>query len=235
LRKCNVMPDKLCLYYHIGQCLGPCVFNVSDEQNQEMIDGITNFLNGETDGVMKELEDKMHAAAKELEFEKAKEYRDLMGHIENTMLKQNMLTSDMTARDCFGYAVDNGWMSVSVLFIRSGKLIEKKAEMFPMNDDVEEEFFRFIMHFYDLNSNLMPKEIHIPKEFNGEVLDEALPATVKTPLRGAKREMVALTSKNARIAAENKFEMIARDEARTIKVIETLGDLMNIETPRRIE
>ena len=235
LRKCNVMPDKLCLYYHIGQCLGPCVFNVSDEQNQEMIDGITNFLNGETDGVMKELEDKMQAAAKELEFEKAKEYRDLMGHIENTMLKQNMLTSDMTARDCFGYAVDNGWMSVSVLFIRSGKLIEKKAEMFPMNDDVEEEFFRFIMHFYDLNSNLMPKEIHIPKEFNGELLDEALPATVKTPLRGAKREMVALASKNAKIAAENKFEMIARDEARTIKAIETLGDLMNIETPRRIE
>lgn len=235
LRKCNVMPDKLCLYYHIGQCLGPCVFNVTDEQNQQMIDGITNFLNGETDGVVRELKEKMHVAAEALEFEKAKEYRDLMGHIENTMLKQNMLTSDMTARDCFGYAVDNGWMSVSVLFIRNGKLIEKKAEMFPMNDDPEEEFFRFIVQFYDLNSNLMPKEVHIPKEFNAKLLNEALPATVKAPSRGQKREMVDLASKNASIAADNKFEMIARDEARTIKAIETLGDIMNIETPRRIE
>ncbi|CEA00638.1 UvrABC system protein C [Jeotgalicoccus saudimassiliensis] len=235
LRKCNTMPDKLCLYYHIGQCLGPCVFNVTEEQNQKMIDGITDFLNGETDEVMKELEEKMHAAAEELEFEKAKEYRDLMGHIENTMLKQNVLTSDMTARDCFGYAVDNGWMSVSVLFIRSGKLIEKKAEMFPMNDSAEEEFFRFIVHFYDLSSNLMPKEVHIPKEFNAALLDEALPAAVKAPLRGGKREMVELATKNAGIAIENKFEIIARDEARTIKAIETLGDVMNIETPRRIE
>ena len=235
LRKCNTMPDKLCLYYHIGQCLGPCVFNVTKEQNQKMIDGITNFLNGETDEVMKELKEKMHAAAEELEFEKAKEYRDLMGHIENTMLKQNMLTADMTARDCFGYAVDNGWMSVSVLFIRSGKLIEKKAEMFPMNDSAEEEFFRFIVQFYDLSSSLMPKEVHIPKEFNAELLDEALPSKVKAPMRGGKREMVELASKNASIAVENKFEIIARDEARTIKAIETLGDVMNIETPRRIE
>ena len=235
LRKCNTMPDKLCLYYHIGQCLGPCVFNVTKEQNQKMIDGITNFLNGETDEVMKELKEKMHAAAEALEFEKAKEYRDLMGHIENTMLKQNMLTADMTARDCFGYAVDNGWMSVSVLFIRSGKLIEKKAEMFPMNDSAEEEFFRFIVQFYDLSSSLMPKEVHIPKEFNAELLDEALPSKVKAPMRGGKREMVELASKNASIAIENKFEIIARDEARTIKAIETLGDVMNIETPRRIE
>lgn len=158
-----------------------------------------------------------------------------MGHIENTMLKQNMLTADMTARDCFGYAVDNGWMSVSVLFIRSGKLIEKKAEMFPMNDSAEEEFFRFIVQFYDLSSSLMPKEVHIPKEFNAELLDEALPSKVKAPMRGGKREMVELASKNASIAIENKFEIIARDEARTIKAIETLGDVMNIETPRRIE
>ncbi len=235
LRKCNVMPDKLCLYYHIGQCLGPCVFNVTEEQNQKMIDGITSFLNGETDEVMKELQEKMETAAEALEFEKAKEYRDLMGHIENTMLKQNVLTNDMTARDCFGYAVENGWMSVSVLFIRSGKLIEKKAEMFPLNDDIEEEFFRFIVHFYDVKSNLMPKEIHIPKNFNVELLNEALPVNVKAPQRGAKKEMVDLASKNANIAIGNKFEMIKRDEARTIHAIDTLGELMNIETPRRIE
>ena len=130
------MPAKLCLYYHIGQCLGPCVFNVTEEQNQKMIDGITSFLNGETDEVMKELQEKMETAAEALEFEKAKEYRDLMGHIENTMLKQNVLTNDMTARDCFGYAVENGWMSVSVLFIRSGKPVSYTHLTLPTNREV---------------------------------------------------------------------------------------------------
>lgn len=235
LRKCDTMPDKLCLYYHIGQCLGPCVYNVSVETNKKMINGITRFLNGETKEIVSDLENKMMKASEELEFERAKEYRDLLGHIEQTMMKQNMLTADMTSRDCFGYAIHKGWMSISVLLIRNGKLIEKKAEMFPINDDIDEEFNRFVLHFYDLNSNLMPKEVHIPREINKSILDEALPVKVHAPHRGSKKEMVDLAKKNAENAVESKFLLIARDEERTIKAVEALGEALNIETPRRIE
>lgn len=235
LRKCDTMPDKLCLYYHIGQCLGPCVYDVSVETNKKMINGITRFLNGETKEIVSDLENKMMKASEELEFERAKEYRDLLGHIEQTMMKQNMLTSDMTSRDCFGYAIHKGWMAISVLLIRNGKLIEKKAEMFPINDDIEEEFNRFVLHFYDLNSNLIPKEVHIPREINKSILEEALPVKVHAPHRGSKKEMVDLAKKNAENAVESKFLLIARDEERTIKAVEAIGEALNIETPRRIE
>src|SRR5690625_864930 len=235
LRKCNTMPDKLCLYYHIGQCLGPCVFNAEQEQYEEMKRGITRFLNGETDEIMDDLKSKMETAAEALEFEKAKEYRDLMGHIENTMMKQKMMTADMTARDVFGYSVSKGWMSVSVLLIRNGNLIEKKAELFPINDDVEEEFYRYIVQFYDLKSSLLPKEVHIPREFNKDIIGEVLESKLFQPQRGAKKEMVELAIKNAKIAIDNKFDIIERDERRTVKAIEALGEALDIETPIRIE
>lgn len=235
LRKCNTMPDKLCLYYHIGQCLGPCVYDVEQKQYDEMKDGITRFLNGETDQIMGELKTRMETAAEKLEYEKAKEYRDLMNHVDNTMMKQKMMTTDMAARDIFGYSVSKGWMAISVLFMRNGNLIEKKAELLPVNDDVEEEFFRFIVQFYDLKSNFLPKEVHIPKEFDLNIIQEALDTKVFQPRRGQKREMVDLANKNADVAVSNKFDMIERDEARTVKAIEALGDALNIETPIRIE
>ncbi|HIV82661.1 MAG TPA: excinuclease ABC subunit UvrC [Candidatus Salinicoccus merdavium] len=235
LRKCNTMPDKLCLYYHIDQCLGPCVYEVKQEQYDEMIQGITRFLNGETDQIMQDLKDKMEAASEALEFEKAKEYRDLRGHIENTMMKQKMMTADMTSRDVFGYSVSKGWMSISVLLIRNGNLIEKKAELFPIQDDIEEEFYRYIVQFYDLKSSLLPKEVHIPREFNKDIIGEVLESKLFQPQRGAKKEMVELAIKNAKIAIDNKFDIIERDERRTVKAIEALGEALDIETPIRIE
>lgn len=88
LRKCNVMPKKVCLYYHINQCLGPCEFPVSQETNQEIVQKITTFLNGGHKEIKQELKDKMHTFSENLDFEKAKEYRDLIDHIESVMEKR---------------------------------------------------------------------------------------------------------------------------------------------------
>lgn len=107
--------------------------------------------------------------------------------------------------------------------------------MFAMNDTVEEEFNRFVYQFYELDSNLKPKEVHLPVAINPSILKEALPMKVITPKRGSKREMVDLANKNAEIAIKNRFEIIARDEARTVEAIDTLGDVLNIEAPRHIE
>ena len=235
LRKCNTMPDKLCLYYHIGQCLGPCVYDVTQAQYKEMIDGITRFLNGDTKQIVEELKEKMQKASDDLEFEKAKEYRDLIGHIDATMNKQKMMSKDMTARDCFGFSVSKGWMAISVLLVRNGNLIEKKAEMFPIQDEVQEEFYRYIAQFYDLKSNLLPKEVHITGGLDREIIDEYLPVEVVQPKRGQKKEMVELANKNAEIALKNKFEIIEKDEARTIGAIESLDEKLNIETQINIE
>ncbi|MTV20741.1 excinuclease ABC subunit UvrC [Staphylococcus delphini] len=234
-RKCDKMPDRLCLYYHIGQCLGPCVYPVQQNEYERMTKEITEFLNGEDKTILKNLEEKMIKASENLEFEQAKEYRDLIQHVNNLTKKQKIMSVDQTVRDVFGYHVDKGWMCVQVFFIRQGNLIEREATMFPLQQTPEEEFYTFIGQFYQLNQHFLPKEVHIPKQLDVEMVHSVVDTNIVTPQRGQKKQLVDMANKNARISLENKFEMIARDESRTVKAIEQLGDAMGIQTPIRIE
>lgn len=234
-RKCDKMPDRLCLYYHIGQCLGPCVYPVEQTEYERMTKEITEFLNGEDKTILKNLEEKMMKASENLEFEQAKEYRDLIQHVNNLTKKQKIMSVDQTVRDVFGYYVDKGWMCIQVFFIRQGNLIEREATMFPLQQTPEEEFYTFIGQFYQLNQHFLPKEVHIPKQLDVEMVHSVVDTNILTPQRGQKKQLVDMANKNARISLENKFELIARDESRTIKAIEQLGDAMGIQTPIRIE
>lgn len=234
-RKCDKMPDRLCLYYHIGQCLGPCVYPVQQNEYERMTKEITEFLNGEDKTILKNLEEKMIRASENLEFEQAKEYRDLIQHVSNLTKKQKIMSVDQTVRDVFGYYVDKGWMCIQVFFIRQGNLIEREATMFPLQQTPEEEFYTFIGQFYQLNQHFLPKEVHIPKQLDVEMVHSVVDTNIVTPQRGQKKQLVDMANKNARISLENKFELIARDESRTVKAIEQLGDAMGIQTPIRIE
>lgn len=234
-RKCDKMPDRLCLYYHIGQCLGPCVYPVQQEEYGRMTKEITDFLNGEDKTILKNLEEKMIKSSENLEFEQAKEYRDLIQHVNNLTKKQKIMSVDQTVRDVFGYHVDKGWMCIQVFFIRQGNLIEREATMFPLQQTPEEEFYTFIGQFYQLNQHFLPKEVHIPKQLDVEMVHTVVDTNIVTPQRGQKKQLVDMANKNARIALENKFELIARDESRTVKAIEQLADAMGIQIPIRIE
>lgn len=234
-RKCDKMPDRLCLYYHIGQCLGPCVYPVKQSEYDRMTREISDFLNGEDKTILKQLETRMLQASENLEFEQAKEYRDLIDHIHNLTKKQKIMSSDQTIRDVFGYYVEKGWMCIQVFFVRQGNLIEREATMFPLQQTPEEEFYTFIGQFYQLNQHFIPKEIHVPKQLDREMITSVVETKVLNPQRGQKKQLVDLANKNAKVALENKFELIARDESRTIKAIEQLGEAMGIQTPIRIE
>ncbi|MGG0728311.1 excinuclease ABC subunit C [Bacillus paramycoides] len=235
LRKCTNMPDKVCLYYHMGQCLAPCVKEVTEEQNKEIVDEIIKFLNGGHKEVRSELETKMYEASEKLEFERAKELRDQIAHIDAIMEKQKMIMSDLVDRDVFGYAVDKGWMCVQVFFVRKGKLIERDVSMFPIYDEPEEGFLTFIGQFYENSSHFKPKEIVVPGSIDSELVERFLEVEATQPKRGKKKDLVELANKNARIALEEKFYLIERDEERTIKAVDNLGKQLGIETPYRIE
>ena len=235
LRKCTNMPDKVCLYYHMGQCLAPCVKEVTEDQNKEIVDEIIKFLNGGQKEVRSELETKMYEASEKLEFERAKELRDQIAHIDAIMEKQKMIMSDLVDRDVFGYAVDKGWMCVQVFFVRKGKLIERDVSMFPIYDEPEEGFLTFIGQFYEKSSHFKPKEIVVPGSIDSELVERFLEVEATQPKRGKKKELVELANKNAKIALQEKFYLIERDEERTIKAVENLGEQLNIETPYRIE
>ncbi|MGG3469672.1 excinuclease ABC subunit UvrC [Neobacillus pocheonensis] len=235
LRKCATLPDRVCLYYHLGQCLAPCVNEVTEQQYKEMTDEITRFLNGGYKEIKKELTEKMTVAAEELDFERAKDFRDKIVHIETIMEKQKITMTDFTDRDVFGYAVDKGWMCVQVFFVRQGKLIERDVSMFPIYNEPEEEILTFLGQFYQKTNHFKPKEILIQDEVDLNMAEQLLEVKVLQPQRGQKKDLVKMAIKNAKIALNEKFSLIEKDEERTIKAVENLGELLGIYTPHRIE
>ena len=235
LRKCNTLPDRVCLYYHLGQCLAPCVYDVEEQEYKKMVDDINRFLNGGHTEIKKELTEKMLEASEELDFERAKEFRDKIAHIDITMEKQKMMTTDFIDRDVFGFAYDKGWMCVQVFFVRQGKLIERDVSLFPVYDEPEQELLTFLGQFYEITNHFKPKEILLPESVDAEMAEGLLGVKTIHPKRGAKKDMLKLANKNASIALQEKFSLIERDEERTINAVENLGKQLGISTPHRIE
>ncbi|WP_404453396.1 excinuclease ABC subunit UvrC [Virgibacillus necropolis] len=235
LRKCDKMPDRVCLYYHMKQCLAPCVYPVSEETNSSIVQSISSFLNGGHKEIKKDIKEKMYQASEDLDFERAKELRDQIQHIEAVMEQQKMTLKDQVNRDIFGYSYDKGWMCIQVFFVRQGKLIERDVAIFPFFDDPDETFISYIGRFYLHQNHLKPKQVLLPFEADADLLTELLEVDVNIPYRGRKKELVKLAMKNAKIALEEKFSIIELDEERTIKAVENIGEKLNIETPHRIE
>ena len=235
LRKCNTLPDRVCLYYHLGQCLAPCEFNVEEQEYKNIVDDINRFLNGGHTEIKKELTEKMMEASEALDFERAKEYRDKIAHIEITMEKQKMMTTDFIDRDVFGFSYDKGWMCVQVFFVRQGKLIERDVSLFPVYDEPDQELLTYLGQFYEQTNHFKPKEILLPESVDAELAEGLLGVKTLHPKRGPKKEMLQLANKNASIALQEKFSLIERDEERTINAVENLGDKLGIYTPHRIE
>ncbi|MDQ0174491.1 excinuclease ABC subunit UvrC [Bacillus chungangensis] len=235
LRKCRALPDRVCLYYHLGQCLAPCINEVNPETYKTILEEITRFLNGGYKDIKKALLKKMEEASAQLEFEKAKEYRDQIIHIETVMEKQTMTSTDFTDRDVFGYAIDKGWMCVQVFFIRQGKLIERDVSFFPIYREPDEEFLTFLGQFYSQANHFKPREVLLPEAADEQLAEQLLKTKIVKPKIGQKKELVRLAEKNANIALTEKFSLIEKDEERTIKAVEKLGEVLSIYPPYRIE
>ncbi|NUU79682.1 excinuclease ABC subunit UvrC [Paenibacillus xylanilyticus] len=327
LRKCGVMPKEVCLYYHMGQCLAPCVKEVEKEQYDQISQEIGSFLSGGHEEIKKDLQRKMQEAAEDLYFERAKELRDQVIAIDAMMEKQKITMADARDRDVFGFAIDKGWMCVQILYMRQGKMIERHVSTFPFYGEAYSDFMSYVTQYYSDNPAL-PQEIllpEVPKELaageegdtadaaiadvpaavtsesdrlssapddgsadeplvaesrasygetqapegtEGEVqtdmtqdlsdqqesaveetnrpgledpfqaaaaLQEWLEIKVHIPQRGLKRQMITMAVDNARVALEEKFRLIERNEERTSKASEGLGRWIGLDQLRRIE
>ncbi|MCM3748177.1 excinuclease ABC subunit UvrC [Paenibacillus pasadenensis] len=292
LRKCNTLPDKVCLYYHLGQCIAPCEFEVEPATYESMVQEIARFLNGGQDEVKAELQRKMGEAAEAMEFERAKEFRDQIQAIDAVMEKQKITLSDALDRDVFGYATDKGWMCVQILYMRSGKLIERRTTSFPYYGEAYDDFMTFVTQYYSDNPAL-PKEILLPlPELAAAALAAAgqaaqagavhtveaeaaglsaegadmgqaeraasedadsgpapgsaaeelrsslqgwLKVKVHMPQRGRKRDVVSMAVDNAKVALDEKFKLIERDEERSVKASSGLASYLGMTDIRRIE
>lgn len=233
LRKCNHIPKKPCLYYSLGQCLAPCIQDVDQEAYVTMKKEIIKLLNGDIKDKVNELTIKMQQASEALNFEQAKEYRDLISHIQYVTAKQHVQFNDQVDRDILGYYVDHGYLSIQLFFMRNGKLLSRDLNLVPISDNVQDDLQQFIVTFYQ--SNTLPKELLLPVDVDETLLNEILECKILKPMRGNKFSLVQMANENAKESLQKKFELIQKNEASTIGAIKQLGELLNIDTPHVIE
>ena len=234
-RKCTNPPEKVCFYYHLGQCKAHTICQVDSQYFKELAQEVAAFLKGQDDQIIEDLRGKMAGAAQAMEFEKAAEYRDLIQSIGTLRTKQRVMAKDLQNRDVFGYYVNKGWMCVQVFFVRQGKLIERDVNLFPYYNDPDEDFLTYIGQFYQEKSHLKPNEILIPADIDEEAVRAMVDTKVLKPQRGEKKQLVNLAIKNARVSLQQKFDLLEKSIEKTQGAIENLGQLLNIPTPVRIE
>ncbi|WP_295290160.1 excinuclease ABC subunit UvrC [uncultured Catenibacterium sp.] len=233
LRKCNHVPDKPCLYYSLHQCLGPCINDIDKSQYDEIRKELISFIHGNTKSKIDELTEKMMTASENLQFELAKEYRDLIRSIEYVTAKQNVQFGDYKDRDILGYYIDKGYISIQLFFMREGKLLYHDFNLEPVGEDFEEDLIRFLVTYYQTHPE--PYELLIPQDVDQELLAEILSCHVLQPQRGDKKSLVEMANKNAKEALEKKFLLKEKTEEKTILPIIELGKKLGIDTPHTIE
>ena len=234
LRKCRVYEKKECLYYHINECLGYCTKEIDADKMKNMRNEIISFLNGNHSIVTNKLKELMTDASNKLQYEKALEYKELLDYITITLEKQKVELDDNLDRDIIGYYEQNGYLSMQILFIRGGKLLDQKQDLFPMIDTLEEEITTYISKFYD-SHEIKPNEVIVPDIINKDILSEAFNLKFITPIKGKKKEILELANKNATNYLNEQLTLVERDEAKTIGAINELAKLLNIDKLSRIE
>ena len=234
LRKCRTYQKKPCLYYHIGQCLGYCTEDVSKAKIEKMEAEIIRFLKGDHTLITTRIKEEMKRESERLNFEKAKELKDLLDYIMITLAKQKVEINDTMARDVFGFYEKKGYLSMQCFFIRGGKILGRHSDIFPIVDEIEEEVTRYIAKFYE-KSVLPPKEILVPSIVSSELLEDYLKISVKKPVRGTKHNLILMASENAKIALDNKFELIERDLEKTMGANDELCEILKLPKLDRIE
>lgn len=234
LRKCRTYEKKECLYYHIHECLGYCTKSVDEEVMKKMRTEIISFLNGNHSVLTDKLKTFMEEASTKLQYERAIEYKELLDYITITLEKQKVELDDSLDRDIISYYSENNYLSMQILFIRGGKLLDQKQDLFPMIDTLEEEITTYISKFYDKHI-IKPNEVIVPEIVDKDILSKAFKLKLITPIRGKKKQMLDLATENAKNYLNEQLTVMMRDEEKNMNAIHELEKSLHIDTISRIE
>ena len=232
LRKCQTLKKEPCLYYHLGQCLAPCIHKITKEEYEPLIDDITRFLNGDNSKIKAECEAKMKMYSEQLEFEKAQEYKNMIDGINEIDKKQAIMMQDKTDRDVIAFSSRDNYLALCIMTYRHGVLLGKDLHVVDVFDDIEEQEQDFVFQYY--STHHVPKEVIVPTVELSENLSYLLDAKVLSPSRGKKKDMLLIALENAKKGLDEHF-LTARLEDDNLALLEELGSLLHIPTPLRIE
>ena len=233
LKKCDKLKKKVCLYYHINECLGYCEKKVSNEVIDDMLKDITKILNGDYKFLTKKLEEEMNKYSNNLEYEKALEMKSLIEDIKHTISKQIIVSNVKYDFDVFGlYEIDN-FLAIETLFIREGVVIGKVNKIINDYVDLEDAYIRYIIDFYDKYP--LPKKI-IANDIKGVTdIERVLDVKIQVPIKGDIKQILNMSNVNAEISSKEKIERIRKNDIMRYESISDLKNILNLEKLERIE
>lgn len=233
IRKCKNYSKKECLYYHIGECLGYCTNNVEIDKINKMKEEIISFLNGNDKVVTDKLKEKMLFYSNKQEYEKALEYKNLLDNISVTLEKQKVELDDKINKDVIGYYFKDNYLSISILFIRGGKLLDKKSVVFPLVSSLEEELSSYIYKFY-FEHEIRPKEVLV-SNIDNNMFNEAFNIKFITPEKGKNKKLLDLSCENAKVYYNEKVSLLLEKEDNLLSSMKELASYLGLDKVSRIE
>ena len=234
LRKCETLKKDVCLYYHIGECLGYCKKEVDLSNLEKMNNEIISFLNGNSDIIKDKLIKQMEKASLDMNYERALEIRDMLNDIDVTLAKQKISLNTKYNFDVFNCYRNNNYLSVEVFFIREGLLFGRHDTILNVVEETDEALTEYIIKFYEKN-NIMPREIIVPDFIGKNLLSDFLQIKVSSPTKGDIKKLLDLASENAKIKLEEKEVTLSKNEDARKEAIEELKKILKTDRVDRIE
>ena len=219
LRKCNPVEKRPCMYYQIGECIGPCAKKITPDEYKTQINKIKSFLTGNTKEILEDLNNKMQDHVKYLEFEAAGQIHSYIKSIEISVQNQVVADSNNIDRDYIGYSFNNDYICIQIFLSRLGNIIERKVEYFNLYDSPDQILYSYLIQYYAMNK--LPKEIYID-EVDDNLLSTVVDCKIIIPKRGNHRKILDTVKENASHYLDNN---LAIEELKERKLQVTLNNI----------
>jgi len=222
LRRCNPLSKTPCIYYNIGLCIGPC--KNPDVDYKPHINAITRFLKGDTKSVISDIEKRMNEASNNLEFEKAKEYLEMINAINETTQKQIVNLNDFKDRDFISFAYNKDDLAIHILLMRQGHILDSHRIIVSYLENPIDTLLVYLKNYYE--QVLLPQELLFDDRLDLSLLNHYFDTKVFIPKRGDKKHLVDLALKNAKDDLENHSELFRNRSERINEQLKELSEIV---------
>jgi len=232
LRKCNVMPKAACLYFHIGQCLAPCIHDIAQDVYDDLAQKITTFLKGDVKAVQEDYQKKMEEAIDTLQFENARDYKTILDDIDHIVDAQRVEIHDLIDRDMIAFSEREGYVGLAIFVFRRGILLGKGSFVVERFGELDEQLEQLLGQYY--RQKPLPQQILLNHSSLATLLKDTLGVDVIKVEKGNLFELLKLVQENAIQTLDDHF-LTARLDDDKLTLLESLGLTLSIPTPYHIE
>ena len=232
LRKCNPVEKRPCMYYQIGECIGPCAKKVTVDDYKMQISKIKSFLTGNTKEILSDLRTKMQEHIKNLEFEAAGQIHSYIKSIEVSVQNQVVADSTNIDRDYIGFSFNDEYICIQIFLSRLGNIIERKVEYFNLYDSPEEILYSYLLQYYGLNK--LPKEIYID-DVDENLLSDVVDCKIIIPKRGNHRKILDTVKENATYYLNNNLAIEELKERKLQVTLNNIAEKLDVQSINSID